>query len=251
MKIDYIKDIFENFYKQIEFDTRNNELSDTVKAIIYSVEHSPLTIGHAHYIVDYYIKDVIYHKGIKELLGYDKHEFGVNTIASYTHPDDYNRYAFIVKSVIDYFAVNTTVPFDAMFSITARLRKKDGSYINVLRNTSLIEVNEHSKMTKTYSLLSDVTNIKASNQVTWNITSRNTSTSELEKFVKERHKNYFSPRETEILHYLNEGLVSKQIAEKLFVSKHTVDTHRRKMLTKSTCTNTIELLDFARNNSII
>ncbi|MGV8091346.1 MAG: response regulator [Mangrovibacterium sp.] len=38
-----------------------------------------------------------------------------------------------------------------------------------------------------------------------------------------------SPREQEILEYVTEGKTSREIAEKLHLSKHTVDTHRRKI----------------------
>lgn len=106
-------------------------------------------------------------------------------------------------------------------------------------------------MALTYALLSDISNIKTSNQVTWNIVSKGVCTLELEKFIQERHKNFFTPRENELLQYLNHGYASKEIAKKLFVSKHTIDTHRRKMLSKSTCSSTTELLDFARRNAII
>lgn len=124
MKLDYFEDIIENFYKQIENENNNFKLSEKIKSIIYSIEQTPLTLGHAHYIIDYYVKEVIYNKGMKELLGYEKEEFNLRLISNYTHPDDYDRYTFIVKSVVDYFAINPAVPFDVMFSITARLKKK-------------------------------------------------------------------------------------------------------------------------------
>ncbi len=251
MKIDYFKDIYEDFYKQIEFDSRNNELSDTVKAIIYSIEHSPLTLGHAHYIIDYFKKEVIYQKGIKELFGFDKNEFNLNTIATYTHPDDYDRYAFIVKSVFDYFSINTVEPFDVMFSITARLKRKDGSYVNTMRNTTIIEVNDKNKMLKSYSLLSDISNVKKDNQIMWKCVSKAVDTKELENFVREKHNTIFTKRELEILSLLKSGLASKEIADKLFLSKHTIDTHRRKMLAKASCTNTVELVEFSNNNLTI
>ncbi|MBT3209691.1 MAG: response regulator transcription factor [Bacteroidetes bacterium] len=41
-----------------------------------------------------------------------------------------------------------------------------------------------------------------------------------------------SERETEIFEYMINGTTSKKIADELFISKHTVDTHRRKILSK-------------------
>jgi DNA-binding CsgD family transcriptional regulator len=43
----------------------------------------------------------------------------------------------------------------------------------------------------------------------------------------------FSEREFEIIKLVHEGLDSEQIAEKLFLSKHTVNTHRKNILEKT------------------
>lgn len=51
-----------------------------------------------------------------------------------------------------------------------------------------------------------------------------------------------SPREVEILEMIIQGKTSKQIAELLFISKTTVDTHRRNILDKTSCNSTSELL---------
>lgn len=45
-------------------------------------------------------------------------------------------------------------------------------------------------------------------------------------------KRLLTRREQSIMSWIDAGLSSKEIAEKLFISKHTVDTHRRKILAK-------------------
>jgi DNA-binding NarL/FixJ family response regulator len=54
--------------------------------------------------------------------------------------------------------------------------------------------------------------------------------------------NKLSLREFEILSMLKEGLNSKEIALKLFISKATVDTHRRNILEKTGMKSTMELI---------
>ena len=56
-----------------------------------------------------------------------------------------------------------------------------------------------------------------------------------------------SERETELIQYLDKGLSSEEIAEKMFLSKHTVDTHRRNILLKTGARNTVELLNLLKN----
>lgn len=52
-------------------------------------------------------------------------------------------------------------------------------------------------------------------------------------------------RENEILYYLAKGMPSKEIAEKLFVSTRTVDSHRSKIIQKYNLHTASELVHFA------
>lgn len=51
-----------------------------------------------------------------------------------------------------------------------------------------------------------------------------------------------SNREKEVLALIAEGLTNPQIAEKLFVSVHTIDSHRKSLLTKFSVNNTAGLI---------
>lgn len=51
-----------------------------------------------------------------------------------------------------------------------------------------------------------------------------------------------SRREQEVLDLIFEEYTSIEIAEKLFISKSTVETHRRHLLTKFDCDNTVGLI---------
>jgi len=55
-----------------------------------------------------------------------------------------------------------------------------------------------------------------------------------------------SKQEKIVLHYLSQGKSSKGIAENLFISPHTADTHRRNLLERTYCINTIGLVTYAR-----
>jgi DNA-binding NarL/FixJ family response regulator len=58
-------------------------------------------------------------------------------------------------------------------------------------------------------------------------------------------------REKEILLLLFEGLTSKQISQKLFVSEATVITHRKNLRKKLKVTNSIELINQAMKMGLI
>ena len=59
----------------------------------------------------------------------------------------------------------------------------------------------------------------------------------------------FSQREVEILQLISEGLTSNEIAEKLLISKRTVDTHRTHLMQKLNLKSLPELIKYAINYS--
>lgn len=54
-----------------------------------------------------------------------------------------------------------------------------------------------------------------------------------------------TPREIEILKLVCEEMNSQEIAEKLFISVHTAETHRRNLLSKTGCRNSVGLVKYA------
>lgn len=61
----------------------------------------------------------------------------------------------------------------------------------------------------------------------------------------------FSRREIEVLILLAEGLTTSEIAEKLFTSKRTIETHRQNMLEKSQARNAAALIKMAMSQGVL
>lgn len=64
-------------------------------------------------------------------------------------------------------------------------------------------------------------------------------------------RNNFTKSELEVLKYLEEGLSSKLIADKINLSKNTVDTYRRRLLAKTGTYNVTELINYCKKKEII
>lgn len=60
-----------------------------------------------------------------------------------------------------------------------------------------------------------------------------------------------SERELEVLLAICQGLSTQEIADKLFISKRTVDKHRANILEKSGCKNTASLVVYAIRNGFV
>jgi DNA-binding NarL/FixJ family response regulator len=58
-------------------------------------------------------------------------------------------------------------------------------------------------------------------------------------------------RELQVLELLAEGLTNKEIAEKIFLSKRTVETHRKNLIVKTKSKNTSSLIKYAINEGIL
>jgi len=64
-------------------------------------------------------------------------------------------------------------------------------------------------------------------------------------------KEELTQREIEILKLVASGLTNKEIADKLFISIKTVDTHKNHILQKLKLKNSAELVLFAVKNKLI
>ncbi len=69
-----------------------------------------------------------------------------------------------------------------------------------------------------------------------------------DEFVEKMH---LTNREVEIIRLVAEGKAAKEIADQLFLSLHTVDTHRRNILAKLKLKNIADLVRFAAKNHLI
>lgn len=66
-----------------------------------------------------------------------------------------------------------------------------------------------------------------------------------------QHAHVLTSREKEILELIAEGCTNPQIAEKLFLSPHTVDSHRKNLLLKFNVKNTASLILQASKEGLI
>ncbi|TXK49832.1 response regulator transcription factor [Pontibacter qinzhouensis] len=69
--------------------------------------------------------------------------------------------------------------------------------------------------------------------------------------TKDKKYKDISKRELEVLTLIGEGYTNAEIAERLFTSKRTIETHRQNLLEKTQTKNTATLIKYALQNNII
>ncbi|MCC9138630.1 response regulator [Pontibacter silvestris] len=72
-----------------------------------------------------------------------------------------------------------------------------------------------------------------------------------ESYPPHEQRHSLSKREVEVLMLIAEGYTNAEIAERLFNSKRTIETHRQNLLEKTNCKNTASLVKYAVQNRII
>lgn len=180
-------------------------------------------------------------------------ENGLGFVVDIFHKDDFKVYNETIFPKIVELLQATPLEHrgNLIFSFTYRLRRTDGRYNFVYQQGNyLTDVN--GLPTHSIAVVQDITPIKKDESLHFSIDRKN-EVGNLWGYENLFQANYqpnpldasFSKREKEILPLLAEGLSSKQIAAKLYISEATVVIHRKNLLHKSGCRNIAELVHFA------
>ena len=233
------------YYSDQIIDPANgNKLPDELKGF-------PLFPSQAIYVFDWKDLRISYQKGIENLLGYSEQEFDFDLYCMFYHPEDIDRYVSLVMKSNKWIRKLNPEPYSVQTSIDFRIQKKDGSYIKVLQQSTVYESCLDGAIKSTFSILTDISNIKTSTGVNLSVFHRSLGYLFQEDINQDLNPISFSNREIEILQRLKAGLNSKSIADELFISRHTVDTHRRKMLFKTGSKNVMELIHCASKTGVV
>lgn len=232
-----------------------DSISDKLKKREYvprsfdDISKFPIAQGQAMYVLDLINKKISFQNGITEFLGYLPHEFTFDHVISLIHPRDYDLVLRLFRATLQYASKND-VSHTVSYCVTYRIKHKNGNYVKVLRQSNVFESDIDGKIISNISILTDISFIDISEKVQWKFIAPGLDIKKFKKYVTKEYTGLFSEREMEVLLLLREGLTSAKISEKLFISKHTVDGHRRTMLNKSNCANTIDLINFAKNSGL-
>jgi len=192
--------------------------------------------------------------GTRDVLGYEPNEMSLEKLISLVHPIDLPVVISFESKVMAFF---NELPIDKMFKYKVRydyrLKHKEGHYIRVLQQVITIETDENGAIVKTLGIHSDITDLKNEGTPVLSFigldgepTYENVQVEGKFSFLKPAER--FSPREKEILNKLIQGKTSEEIAKELFISRETVNTHRRNMLAKCEVKNSMELVNISIKN---
>jgi DNA-binding CsgD family transcriptional regulator len=191
----------------------------------------------------------------KEFLANQGHEFYNSLI----HPNDYmifNQKIF-PETINFYRKLDPSERLNYSCSYNYRVRVKSNKYLTVLQRGTYYLHPETGIPLANVGFIIDITHFKEDTKMIHTIEKidRNFSVLSAEPVYKaiyypQKENTGLTKRENEILQMIVDGLSSKKISEKLFISIHTINNHRKNILQKTGCTNTSELLSYALKNGL-
>jgi DNA-binding CsgD family transcriptional regulator len=204
------------------------------------------------------MKHVYLSSNYSDLLGWDSEQIAApdnDYINQRMHPDDLAHLNQVSWQFFELILKVDPVWRNQMKYIKLvmdyRTTGKDGHYVRVIEQHKLLELDSYGNAWLSMSIMDlspdqDLTSLCRYRLI-------NTLTGELYQFPSSdlvtAHKLSF--REQEILQLLAKGLISKQIADKLFISVNTVNTHRQRIIEKLSVSNTAEAVQYAGRLGLI
>lgn len=186
--------------------------------------------------------------GITKVLGYMPEEMSIPFFLEILHPDDKPYFLQFEQRITEFFI---DLPFDKIqnykMQYDFRMRTRDGRYIRLLHQAVQVDYDE-TNYYRTLSVDTDITHLKPEGAPNFSIIGLDGEPSYYniaEANALTKSFDLFTRRERAVLKMIVENKSSKEIADELFVSRHTVNAHRKNILRKANAKTAVELVSKA------
>lgn len=207
-------------------------------------------------VLDVYQKQHVFHSAnFGAVLGYSAQEvaqYGEHFMNAKIHPDDFNG---ITKNGLTGFKLLLKMSEDEKLNFKLinefRILNASGQYIRIIEQHQALELDKRGNLWLALSIL----DISPNQDLKEGLKSQvlNFRTGEFMPLEPDDSdiKVQLTQRETEILKLVKEGLLSKEISDRLSISVHTVNTHRQRVLEKLGANNSMEAVVFSSRLGLV
>lgn len=202
------------------------------------------------YIFDFEKNKVIFQKGFDNFLGYNKN-IDLSFIFSCYHPEDKKIVHKLIKHVAQSLPKKSFQLHANVLNIVYRFKKNDGKYCKILSQTVVCEVDPNGKATKVLLRYTDISFMDSTPIVKWNVDEKYYCKKTIEQDLIENSDLPLTKRESEIAFLIAKHYTNAEIAEQLFISKGTVEAHRKNIFKKTNSHCKENLILFLKNNGAI
>ncbi|MDP2338207.1 MAG: LuxR C-terminal-related transcriptional regulator [Bacteroidota bacterium] len=168
--------------------------------------------------------------------------------ALHFHPEDRILWCEeVFPDILKFIDSQTDVEFkDYRFSFNHRYIRKDRSISQFLHEGSFTFADDKCLPVLNLKVFTEIGDIKSDETIVLSIFLYSADQGYQKVFTKvyaNTHNSLLSPREMEIIRLCREGYSSKMIADKLYLSIHTVKNHKRNCMEKTLTHNITELIN--------
>lgn len=228
------------------------------KELVESLINSPFrSVVQAWSVLDFYTYSHLHTEGYAKYFGWPDDEMSSEKILQIVHPEDKEAFIQLYYLVLEGL-LHMPIPVKGIghFCISYRIQTAKGDYVKVLETNNIIESDEETNTPLIcLSQMSRVDMLDKSEKVSYYflIRDEHDSASIMAEYLRQYNPvvNIFSENEIKIVRLIKQGLTSKEIAEKIFLSKHTIDKYRKNLLEKTGTSNTPELLTYLGSIGVI
>ena len=194
-------------------------------------------------------------QNVQEIFGYSNQSFkdkGLTYLNQIVHPDDVApTWLRVMKNWQYLMALPPLQRKEQKLNIRYRIVKPNGKVMQVLEQSTVLQLDNLGHVTHLMGVCSDISllgkiedEILTTKPIGHNFKDLNTPVSEVAQAI-------LSKRELQIVKLIAVGYKSRDIAKELFISFHTVNTHRQKIIEKTNSRNTGELIQYVMTHKLI
>lgn len=254
MSLNSIQEVFFAHLMQLEFKETDLDYTLLNKHISALEKLAELTNSGIQ-VFDLFKREIVFFSpNFGKQLGYSPADYaGLNYkfFEEKIHPDERKQLALHAVSLFKIFAafsVEEKLSYKAVSEY--RMLNSDEKYVRINEQYQFLELDKSGQLWLLLTIVDLSPNQDANEPVKSQLL--NFKTGRFIPFdVEQKAELDLTKREKEILLMIKQGLLSKEISNKLSISVHTVNTHRQRVLEKLGANNSMEALIFASKYGLL
>lgn len=246
-------------YCNANIAARTTPLTETEKqALVDSLRQSPFkNVIQAYSVLSFHDYKHLTAEGFDTYFGYPNSYITAENILEIVHPDDQEAFGKLYYLCLEGL-LSMPIPTKGIghFCISYRMKDAKGNYHRILETNNIIACDAATNIPLVNLAQISLSGEPArSSQVTYhfNIKDEHGSVDIMRAYLEQYDSrvNVFTDNELKISRLLKQGMTSKQVADTIFLSKHTIDKYRKNMLEKTACVNTPQLIAYLENLNLL
>lgn len=243
---------FRDYCRQKIADVASDLPPGRREEIVGSLKNSPFrAVVQAWSVLDFYSYTHLHAEGYEQYFGWPDKRMSSEFILEIVHPEDREAFGMLYYLVLEGL-MNMPIPVEGIghFCISYRIRTASGNYVRVFETNSIIASDREKNIPLIcLSQMSKVDLPGNTSKVSYYFLLFNDEEGSVEtmaEFLRQYDPlvNLFSENEIKIVRLIHAGLTSKEIAERVCLSKHSVDKYRKNLLKKTHSTSSAQLVSY-------